>query len=86
MPGVMLSSPWSASQASKSSWWRRMPGDLANAVNLVVANHIVSHVWLDTYLLRTNEVGPSAEKTFGCAMVEFGPVTTAAISQIGERQ
>ena len=36
---------------SKSSWWRRMPGDLANAVNPVVADHIISHVWLDTYLL-----------------------------------
>jgi hypothetical protein len=37
--------------SSKFSWWRRMPGDLANAVNPVVADHIISHVWLDTYLL-----------------------------------
>jgi hypothetical protein len=27
--------------SSKSSWWRRMPGDLANAVNPVVADHII---------------------------------------------
>jgi hypothetical protein len=36
--------------SSKFSW-RRMPGDLANAVNPVVADHIISHMWLDTYLL-----------------------------------
>jgi hypothetical protein len=35
----------------KSSGWPWMSGDLANAVEPVVADHIVSHVWLDTYLL-----------------------------------
>ena len=37
--------------SSKSSWWGRKSGELANAVNPVVADHIISHVWLDTYLL-----------------------------------
>jgi hypothetical protein len=37
--------------SSQSSWWRRMPGDLANAATPLVADHIVSHGWLDTYLL-----------------------------------
>src|SRR5215469_3159419 len=37
--------------SSQSSWWARKSGDLANAVNPVVAGHIISHVWLDTYLL-----------------------------------
>jgi hypothetical protein len=36
---------------SKSSRWPRMSGDLANGVEPVVADHIVSHVWDDTYLL-----------------------------------
>jgi hypothetical protein len=36
---------------SKSSRLLSMSGDLANAVNPVVADHIISHVWLDTYLL-----------------------------------
>jgi hypothetical protein len=36
---------------SKSSWWLPMSGDLANAVNPVVADHIISHVELNTYLL-----------------------------------
>jgi hypothetical protein len=35
--------------SSKSSWWR-MPGDLANAAESVVADHTISHGWLDTYL------------------------------------
>jgi Phosphodiester glycosidase len=37
--------------SSKSGWWARKTGDLANAVNPLVADHIISHVWLDTYLL-----------------------------------
>jgi len=37
--------------SSKSSRLLPMSGDLANAVNPVVADHIISHVWLDTYLL-----------------------------------
>jgi hypothetical protein len=36
--------------SSKSSWWR-MPGDVANAAESVVADHTISHGWLDTYLL-----------------------------------
>jgi Phosphodiester glycosidase len=31
--------------------WLRLPGDLANGVETVVADHVVSHVWQDTYLL-----------------------------------
>ena len=36
---------------SKSGWWPLMPGDLANGVETVVADHIVSHLWEHTYLL-----------------------------------
>ncbi len=39
---------------SKSTRLLPMSGDLANAVNPVVADHLISHVWLDTYLLWTN--------------------------------
>ena len=35
----------------KSSRLLPMSGDLANAAEHVVADHIVSHGWLDTYLL-----------------------------------
>ncbi len=37
--------------SSESSWWRRMPGDLANPAEHLVADHVVSRGWLDTYLL-----------------------------------
>jgi hypothetical protein len=36
--------------SSQSRWWRRS-GDLANAGEFLVADHIVTHGWLDTYLL-----------------------------------
>ena len=36
---------------SNSSWRPRMSGDLANGVETVVADHVVSHVWEHTYLL-----------------------------------
>ena len=36
---------------SNSGWWPKMPGDLANGVETVVADHVVSHVWEHTYLL-----------------------------------
>jgi hypothetical protein len=36
---------------SKSSRFLPMSSDLANAVNPLVADHIISHLWLDTYLL-----------------------------------
>ena len=36
---------------AKSSHLLPMSGDLANAVEPVVADHAISHVWLDTYLL-----------------------------------
>jgi hypothetical protein len=36
--------------SSQSRWWRRS-GDLANAGISLVADHIVTHGWLDTYLL-----------------------------------
>jgi Phosphodiester glycosidase len=35
----------------QSRWRPPMSGDLANAVEPVVADHTISHVWLDTYLL-----------------------------------
>jgi len=37
--------------ASNSGWRPRMSGDLANGVETVVADHVVSHVWEHTYLL-----------------------------------
>jgi len=36
---------------SDSRWGLRLPGDLANSVETVVANHVVSHIWEHTYLL-----------------------------------
>ena len=40
---------------SNSGWWPRMSGDLANGVETVVADHVVSHVWEHTYLLWFDE-------------------------------
>jgi hypothetical protein len=36
---------------TSNSGWLRMSGDLARSVETVVADHKVSHVWEDTYLL-----------------------------------
>jgi Phosphodiester glycosidase len=36
---------------SNSGWRPQMSGDLANGVETVVADHVVSHVWEHTYLL-----------------------------------
>jgi Phosphodiester glycosidase len=36
---------------SNSGWRPRMSGDLANSVETVVADHVVSHLWEHTYLL-----------------------------------
>jgi hypothetical protein len=36
---------------ANSGWWPHMSGDLANGVETVVADHVVSHVWEHTYLL-----------------------------------
>jgi hypothetical protein len=41
--------------ASNSGWWPRISGDLANGVETVVADHVVSHVWEHTYLLWFDE-------------------------------
>jgi hypothetical protein len=62
---------------SNSSWWRRRSGDLANAVNPVVADHIISHVWLDTYLLwfddqLTPHLGPDKATEAELAMAKWG--------------
>ena len=62
--------------SSKSSW-RRRSGDLANAVNPVVADHIISHVWLDTYLLwfddqLTPHLGPNKTTEAELAMAKWG--------------
>jgi len=40
---------------SDSGWRPRMAGDLANSVETVVADHVVSHVWEHTYLLWFDE-------------------------------
>jgi Phosphodiester glycosidase len=36
---------------SNAGWRPQMPGDLANGVETVVADHVVSHLWEHTYLL-----------------------------------
>ena len=63
--------------SSKSSLWARKTGDLANAVNPVVADHIISHVWLDTYLLwfddqLTPHLGPNKTSEAELAMAKWG--------------
>jgi len=40
---------------SNSSWRPWMPGDLANSMEPVVADHVVSHFWGDAYLLWFDE-------------------------------
>jgi hypothetical protein len=37
--------------SSNSGWGPEIPGELANGVETVVANHVVNHLWKDTYLL-----------------------------------
>jgi hypothetical protein len=89
---------------TKSSHLLPMSGDLANAVEPVVADHTISHVWLDTDLLwfddqLTPHLRPSKRLTeaelamakwgiggqdLWLRMVEFGPVTAAAMSQMRE--
>jgi hypothetical protein len=62
---------------SKSSWWHRS-GDLANAVNPVVADHTISHVaLLDTYLLwfddqLTLHLRPDKSTEAELAMAKWG--------------
>ena len=41
--------------ASNPRWRPRISGDLANGVETVVADHVVSHVWEHTYLLWFDE-------------------------------
>ena len=63
---------------SNSSWWPRMSGDLANGVETVVADHVVSHVWEHTYLLwfddqLTPHLRPSKPPTAAeLAMAKWG--------------
>src|SRR5215469_5274025 len=63
---------------SKSSWWRRKSGDLANAVNPVVADHTISHVAsLDAYLLwfddqLTPHLGPDKSTEAELATAKWG--------------
>jgi hypothetical protein len=40
---------------STPTWRPRMPGDLANGVETVVSDHVVSHLWEHTYLLWFND-------------------------------
>jgi phosphodiester glycosidase len=63
--------------SSKSSWWAPKSSDLANAVNPVVADHTISHVWLDTYLLwfddqLTPHLGPGKTTEAELAMAKWG--------------
>ena len=63
---------------SNSSWLPRMSGDLANGVETVVADHVVSHVWEHTYLLwfddqLTPHLRPSKPPTAAeLAMAKWG--------------
>jgi hypothetical protein len=63
---------------SKSSRLFPMSGDLANAVNPVVADHVISHVWLDTYLLWFDDQltphlsGPNKTTEAELAMAKWG--------------
>ena len=63
--------------SSKSSRLLPMSGDLANAVNPVVADHTISHVWLDTYLLwfddqLTPHLRPEKATEAELAMAKWG--------------
>jgi hypothetical protein len=62
---------------SKSGRLLPMSGDLANAAEHVVADHIVSHGWLDTYLLwfddqLTPHLGPNKTTEAELAMAKWG--------------
>jgi Phosphodiester glycosidase len=49
-----------------------MSGDLANAVEPVVADHTISHVWLDTYLLWfDDQLTPHLRPTKGFSETEL---------------
>src|SRR5262249_2862512 len=61
---------------SQSRWWPRS-GDLANAVNPVVADHTISHGWLDTYFLwfghqLTPPLGRNKKTETELAMAKWG--------------
>src|SRR6516225_5243967 len=64
--------------SSQSSRWHQKSGDLANAVNPVVADHTISHVaLLDTYLLwfddqLTPHLGPDKSTEAELAMAKWG--------------
>jgi hypothetical protein len=62
--------------SSQSRWWRRS-GDLANAGISLVADHIVTHGWLDTYLLwfddqLTLHLQPNKTTEAELAMAKWG--------------
>ena len=63
---------------SNSGWWPQMSGDLANGVETVVADHVVSHMWEHTYLLwfddqLTPHLRPSKPPTAAeLAMAKWG--------------
>jgi hypothetical protein len=64
-------------QFTSNSGWP-LPGDLANGVETVVANHVISHVWQHTYLLwfdnqLTPHLRPSKPPTAAeLAMAKWG--------------
>jgi hypothetical protein len=63
--------------SSNSSRWLPTSGDLANAAESVVADHIVSHGWLDTYLLWfddqfTPHLRPNKTTEAELAMAKWG--------------
>jgi hypothetical protein len=62
---------------SSQSRWRRRSGDLANAGISLVADHIVTHGWLDTYLLwfddqLTLHLQPNMTTEAELAMAKWG--------------
>jgi hypothetical protein len=59
--------------SSKSSWWRRS-GDLAKSVEPVVADHIISHLPLDTYVLWFDDhLTPHLRPDKSLTEAELGP-------------
>jgi hypothetical protein len=70
--------------SSNSSRWLPTSGDLANAVNPLVADHIISHVWLDTYLLWF-DVLPSRSQKSSPPMPHFAIASSACVALSGRR-
>ena len=58
--------------APKAKWWPLMSGDVANGVETVVADHVVSHVWEHTYLLWfDDQLAPHLQRSKPPTAAEF---------------